>query len=94
MVTKSEQRFYPLVCQDDPGRFTPWDHLPHSGVKSFTPRLHSGNVPLLTMYTKHPWECLGIGVATPWDDCLYDKSNDTIVRARAYRVFPDLVFWD
>ena len=28
-----------------------------------------------------------IGVATPWDDCPYAKSNDsTFVRARAYRV--------
>ena len=28
------------------------------------------------------------GVATPWDDCPYAKSNDnTLVRARAYRVF-------
>ena len=29
-----------------------------------------------------------IGVATPWDDCPYAKSNaNTFVRARAYRVF-------
>ena len=39
--------------------------------------------------------CLGIGVATPWDDCPYGKSNaNTFVRARAYRVFPDLVCRD
>ena len=36
--------------------------------------------------------CLCIGVATPWDDCPYGKSNaNTFVRARAYRVIPDLV---
>ena len=36
--------------------------------------------------------CLRIGVATPWDDCPYGKSNaNTFVRARAYRFFPDLV---
>ena len=36
--------------------------------------------------------CLCIGVATPWDDCPYGKSNaNTFVRAHAYRVFPDLV---
>ena len=40
-------------------------------------------------------ECLLIGVATPWDDCPYGKSNaNTFVRARAYRVFPDLVCRD
>ena len=33
-----------------------------------------------------------IGVATPWDDCPYGKSNaNTFVRACAYMVFPDLV---
>ena len=39
--------------------------------------------------------CLRIGVATPWDDCPYGKSNaNTFVRACAYRVFPDLVCRD
>ena len=34
-------------------------------------------------------------MATPWDDCPYGKSNaNTYVRARAYRVFPDLVCRD
>ena len=34
--------------------------------------------------------CLRIGVATPWDDCPYGKSNaNTFVCARAYRVFPE-----
>ena len=32
--------------------------------------------------------CLRIGVATPWDDCPYGKSNtNTFVHARVYRVF-------
>ena len=35
-----------------------------------------------------PLGCLRIGVAIPWDDCPYGKSNDnTIFHARAYRVF-------
>ena len=34
-------------------------------------------------------------MATPWDDCPYGKSNaNTFVRARAHRVFPDLVCRD
>ena len=39
--------------------------------------------------------CLPIGVATAWDDCPYGKSNaNTFIRARTYRVFPDLVCRD
>ena len=38
--------------------------------------------------------CLHIGVATPWDDCPYGKSNDnTFVRARAYSVFLTSCVW-
>ena len=44
--------------------------------------------PLLFRIDKSSLGVPRIGVATPWDDCPYAKSNaNTFVRARAYRVF-------
>ena len=44
--------------------------------------------PLLFRTDKFSLGVSRIGVATPWDDCPYAKSNaNTFVRARAYRVF-------
>ena len=44
--------------------------------------------PLLFRIDKSSLGVSRIGVATPWDDCPYTKSNaNTFVRARAYRVF-------
>ena len=44
--------------------------------------------PLLFRIDKSSLGVPRIGVATPWDDCPYTKSNaNTFVRAHAYRVF-------
>ena len=49
---------------------------------------NSPHSPLLSRIDKSSLGVPRIGVATPWDDCPYAKSNaNTFVRARAYRVF-------
>ena len=51
-----------------------------------TPKLHYGAI--LFCIDKSSLGVFRIGVATPWDDCPYAKSNaNTFVRAHAYRVF-------
>ena len=53
--------------------------------KPYFPNVHFA---LLFRIDKSSLGVSHIGVATPWDDCPYAKSNaNTFVRARAYRVF-------
>ena len=57
----------------------------HAALRLNVTRL---DFPLLFRTDKSSLGVSRIGVATPWDDCPYAKSNaNTFVRARAYRVF-------